>query len=78
MTVEIGAEAALFPEKEDINGIFVAVWGKPISGCWGIATLVVFARSCRIRGKRISFIHLAPRGGHARGLVSGSCCRANI
>jgi hypothetical protein len=24
--VEIGAEAALFPEKEYINGIFVAVW----------------------------------------------------
>ncbi len=26
MTVEIGAEAALFPEKENINGIFAAVW----------------------------------------------------
>ncbi len=26
MNVEIGAEAALFPEKEYINGIFVAVW----------------------------------------------------
>ena len=25
MNVEIGAEAALFPEKEDINGIAVAV-----------------------------------------------------
>jgi hypothetical protein len=25
MNVEIGAEAALFPEKEYINGIFVAV-----------------------------------------------------
>jgi hypothetical protein len=25
MSVEIGAEAALFPEKEYINGIFVAV-----------------------------------------------------
>jgi hypothetical protein len=25
MTVEIGAEAALFPEKEYIKGIFVAV-----------------------------------------------------
>jgi hypothetical protein len=29
MNVEIGAEAALFPEKEYINGIFVAVW-EPI------------------------------------------------
>ncbi len=26
MNVEIGAEAALFPEKEYINEIFVAVW----------------------------------------------------
>ncbi len=29
MNVEIGAEAALFPEKEYIKGIFVAVWGDP-------------------------------------------------
>jgi hypothetical protein len=28
MNVEIGAEAALFPEKEYIKGIFVAVLGK--------------------------------------------------
>jgi hypothetical protein len=27
MNVEIGAEAALFPEKEYINGIFFAVQG---------------------------------------------------
>jgi hypothetical protein len=26
MNVEIGVEAALFPEKEYINGIAVAVW----------------------------------------------------
>jgi hypothetical protein len=26
MNVEIGAEAALFPEKEHIKGIFVAVY----------------------------------------------------
>ncbi len=26
MNVEVGAEAALFPEKEYIKGIFVAVW----------------------------------------------------
>jgi hypothetical protein len=26
MNVEIGAEAALFPEKEYINGITFAVW----------------------------------------------------
>ncbi len=26
MNVEIGTEAALFPEKEYINGIAVAVW----------------------------------------------------
>jgi hypothetical protein len=28
MNVEIGAEAALFPEKEYINGIFIAVRGE--------------------------------------------------
>jgi hypothetical protein len=28
MNVEIGAEAALFPEKKDIKGIFVAVHEK--------------------------------------------------
>jgi hypothetical protein len=28
MTVEIGAEATLFPEKEYINGIFIAVQTK--------------------------------------------------
>jgi hypothetical protein len=28
MNVEIGAEAALFPEKEYIKGIFVAVWSN--------------------------------------------------
>ncbi len=28
MNLEIGAEAALFPEKEYINGIFVAVQAK--------------------------------------------------
>ncbi len=28
MYVEIGAEAALFTEKEYINGIAVAVWGQ--------------------------------------------------
>jgi hypothetical protein len=26
MNVEIGADAAQFPKKEYINGIFVAVW----------------------------------------------------
>jgi hypothetical protein len=44
MNVEIGAEAALFPEKEYINGIFLAACpGKqflPISpkfSCWNIS-----------------------------------------
>jgi hypothetical protein len=26
LNVEIGTEAAQFPEKENVNGIFVAVW----------------------------------------------------
>jgi hypothetical protein len=33
MNVEIGAEAALFPEKEYISGIFVAVQGRNGSTC---------------------------------------------
>jgi hypothetical protein len=32
MNVEIGAEAAQFPEKEYINGIAVAVWVLPAAG----------------------------------------------
>ncbi len=38
MNVEIGAEAALFPEKENINGIAVAVHPAPPTGShhwWG-------------------------------------------
>jgi hypothetical protein len=31
MNVEIGAEAALFPEKEYISGIFIAVQRKDIA-----------------------------------------------
>jgi hypothetical protein len=31
MNVEIGAEAAQFPEKEYINGIAFAVWGYSVS-----------------------------------------------
>ncbi len=34
MNVEIGAEAALFPEKEYINGIAVAVWARPWQCEW--------------------------------------------
>ncbi len=30
MNVEIGAEAALFPEKEYINGIAIAVWESTV------------------------------------------------
>jgi hypothetical protein len=30
MNVEIGAEVALFPEKEYIKGIFVAVYRRPM------------------------------------------------
>jgi hypothetical protein len=33
MNVEIGAEAELFPEKEYVSGIFVAVWAKKESTC---------------------------------------------
>jgi hypothetical protein len=33
MNVEIGAEATLFPEKEYINGVAVAVWTVEYGGC---------------------------------------------
>jgi hypothetical protein len=39
MNVEIGTEAALFSEKEYINGIFVAVWG-PL-GFWPVFQTVI-------------------------------------
>jgi hypothetical protein len=31
MNAEVGTEAAQFPEKEYLNGIFVAVWAKPVT-----------------------------------------------
>jgi hypothetical protein len=37
MNVEIGAEAAQFPEKEYVSGIFLAVWGHTrlrVRGWW--------------------------------------------
>jgi hypothetical protein len=44
MNVEIGAEAALFPEKEYISGIFVAVYS--IYRMW-IATISFFNETFR-------------------------------
>ncbi len=38
MNVEIGAEAALFPEKEYINGIAVAVQGRAKISCASMAS----------------------------------------
>jgi hypothetical protein len=38
MNVEIGAEAALFPEKEYLNGIFVAVCLAAKDGCGAALT----------------------------------------
>ncbi len=39
--MEIGAEAALFPEKEYISGIFVAVWDDDASNlCSDVKHLV--------------------------------------
>jgi hypothetical protein len=35
MNVDIGAEATLFPEKEYISGIFVAVHCAQLAGQWG-------------------------------------------
>jgi hypothetical protein len=41
MNVEIGTEAAQFPEKEHINGIFLAVCGDADSREWRILDRIV-------------------------------------
>jgi hypothetical protein len=48
MNVEIVAEAALFPEKEYISGIFVAVWYtlSPYPGLPCLLTLVYPVSYC--------------------------------
>jgi hypothetical protein len=47
MNVEIGAEAALFPEKEYINGIAVAVWvGVFVSRLYEILEKKNLSTSC--------------------------------
>jgi hypothetical protein len=38
MNVEIGTEAAQFPEKEYINEIFLAVWVRPLQGTSTLGT----------------------------------------
>ncbi len=49
MNVEIRAEAALFPEKEYINGIFFAVR----VGVWGRGRLPAYLNFCFIRKKNL-------------------------
>jgi hypothetical protein len=44
MNVEIGAEAAQFPEKEYINGIGVAVW--TVHTCTVLYTFATFEGNC--------------------------------
>jgi hypothetical protein len=41
MSVEIGTEAAQFPEKEYINGIFVAVYDKKVEASSNILFIVL-------------------------------------
>jgi hypothetical protein len=55
MNVEIGAEAAQFPEMEFINGIAVAVQG------WG--GVLVLVRDIKVRGlKRVHWFYGVNRG----------------
>jgi hypothetical protein len=54
MNVEIGAEAAQFPEKEYINGIAVAVWASPL---WPLASVRATVRDRRV----IIHFHLVSR-----------------
>ncbi len=49
MNVEIGAEAALFPEEEYINGIAVAVWGKQVKD----ATNALILKPLEIKSKKL-------------------------
>jgi hypothetical protein len=64
MNVEIGAEAALFPEKEYIKGIFFAVYDKWLSrqeidgmkesggiGPWILFYFLFFSIRCRQQRK---------------------------
>jgi hypothetical protein len=50
MNVEIGAEAALFPEKEYISGILVAVWNDKTN----LMPQSIFCSNVNRRG---SFLH---------------------
>jgi hypothetical protein len=52
MNVEIGAEAALFLEKEYINGIFFAVWGGGMSEvvASGLCYDVINCMHCHVIG----------------------------
>jgi hypothetical protein len=54
MNVEIGTEAAQFPEKEYINGIAVAVWASPL---WPLASVRATVRDRRV----IIHFHLVSR-----------------
>ncbi len=69
MNVEIGAEAAQFPEKEYINGIAVAV-SELYTAPWGILhsystaqikkskISLIFAKSCSCGREEIQVIHM--------------------
>ncbi len=54
MNVEIGAEAALFPEKENINGIAVAVCWPTSALAAGENQLFLFASRCHESGSPLS------------------------
>jgi hypothetical protein len=52
MNVEIGAEAALFPEKEYINGIFFAVYDTTTFPCPSLKITYVFLHKCTNIGRK--------------------------
>jgi hypothetical protein len=74
MNVEIGTEAALFPEKEYISGIFVAVWttGPFLSSDGGGGRILLAAQPLREESFKkvapgIGFWLLLPLGNHVMG-----------
>ncbi len=67
MNVEIGTEAAQFPEKEYVNGIFVVVY--ILSPCWSVIFLVSLSETSSLclyilltDATHVSFISFFPAG----------------
>jgi len=74
--MEIGTEAAQFPEKEYINGIFVAVWcgwsSKRRHGSTGVMTPPAMC-DCRVDGWLFTFCNIQAPAAEAETPRTLSC-----